>query len=151
MPHHFRGKQSVCAGLGTINVYNWPMSNERIVGAGGTRGGIGLFLFGLGMAVAGAYLLTNQVTVTSGFWHFGGFNAFGLSLVPLILGIGMVFFNGRSLVGWLLVFAGVIIVFVGILTNLEIYFRPTSLFNTILMLALLAGGIGLIARSLRDQ
>ena len=110
-----------------------------------------MFLFGLGMAVAGAYLLTNQVTVTSGFWHFGGFNAFGLSLVPLILGIGMVFFNGRSLVGWLLVFAGVIIVFVGILTNLEIYFRPTSLFNTILMLALLAGGIGLIARSLRDQ
>jgi len=127
------------------------MSNERIAGAGGTRGGIGLFLFGLGMAVAGAYLLTNQVTVTSGFWHFGGFNAFGLSLVPLILGIGMVFFNGRSLIGWLLVFAGVIIVFVGILTNLEIYFRPTSLFNTILMLALFAGGIGLIARSLRDQ
>ena len=101
------------------------------------------------MAVAGAYLLTNQVTVTSGSWHFGGFNAFGLSLVPLVLGIGIVFFNGRSLIGWLLTFVGVIIVFAGILTNLEIYFRPTSLFNTILMLILLAGGIGLVARSLR--
>lgn len=125
------------------------MSNERIVGAGGSRGGIGLFLFGLGMAVAGAYLLTNQVTVTSGFWHFGGFNAFGLSLVPLILGIGMIFFDGRSKIGWLLTFAGVVIVFAGILTNLEIYFRPTSLFNTLVMLVLLAGGLGLIARSLR--
>ena len=54
------------------------MESER--GAGGTSGGIENFLFGVGMAVVGAYLLTNQVTVTSGFWHWGGMNAFGLSL-----------------------------------------------------------------------
>ncbi len=35
--------------------------------------------------------------------------------------------------------------------NLHIYFRPTSLFDTILMLVLLAGGIGLVARSLRPH
>jgi hypothetical protein len=120
-------------------------------GAGGTTGGIGQFLFGLGMAVAGAWLLTNQVQVTSGGWVVWGHNAFGLSLIPLIVGIGLLFFNGRSIVGWLLTFAGAVIVFVGILTNLDIYFRPTSLFNTLLMLVLLAGGIGLIARSLRAQ
>src|SRR5206468_8871157 len=114
-----------------------------------TTGGIGLFLLGLGMAIAGGYLLTTQVTVTSNYWHFGGYNAFGLSLIPLILGIGLLFFNGRSILGWLLTFAGAIIIFVGILTNLDIYFRPTSLFNTILMLVLLAGGVGLVARSLR--
>jgi hypothetical protein len=125
------------------------MENERTRGAGGTSGGIGMFLFGLGMAIAGAYLLTNQVTVTSGGWRFGGFNAFGLSLIPLILGIGLLFFNGRSIIGWLLTFGGSVIIFVGILTNLDIYFRPTSLFNTVLMLVLLAGGIGLVARSLR--
>jgi predicted membrane channel-forming protein YqfA (hemolysin III family) len=123
----------------------------RIEGAGGTTGGIGQFLVGLGMAIAGAYLLTNQVTVTSGFWHIWGYNGFGLSLIPLILGIGLLFFNGRSIIGWLLTFAGAIIIFVGILTNLDIYFRQTSLFNTIVMLVLLAGGIGLVARSLRTQ
>ena len=125
--------------------------NERIRGAGGTSGGIGLFLFGLGMAVAGAYLLTTQVTVTSGYWRWGGYNSFGLSLIPLILGIGLLFFNGRSIAGWLLTFAGAVIILAGIITNLEIYFRPTTLFNTILMLVLLAGGIGLVARSLRAQ
>jgi hypothetical protein len=36
-----------------------------------------------------------------------------------------------------------------ILAHLEIYFRPTSLFNTLLMLVLLVGGLGLVARSLR--
>jgi hypothetical protein len=127
------------------------MATNDVRGAGGTRGGIGQFLFGLGMAIAGAYLLTTQVQVTSNYWRFGGYNAFGLSLIPLILGIGLLFFNGRSIAGWLLTFAGAIIIFVGIITNLDIYFRPTSLFNTILMLVLLAGGIGLVARSLRAQ
>lgn len=121
---------------------------SRFNGAGGTSGGLVEFFIGLGMSVAGAYLLTNQVTVTSGFWSYRGYNTFGLSLVPLIFGIGVLFFNGKSIIGWLLTFVGVVIIFAGIITNLQIYFQPTSLFNTIIMLVLLAGGIGLIARSL---
>jgi len=118
-------------------------------GVGGTPGGMGEFLLGLGMAVAGAYMLASSVTVSSGSWHVWGYNAFGLSLVPLIFGIGLLFYNGRSKVGWLLLFAGVIIIFAGIIMNLHIYFQPTSLFGTIVMLVLLAGGVGLVARALR--
>jgi hypothetical protein len=118
-------------------------------GAGGTSGGVGEFLLGLGMAVAGAYLLTQRVTVTSGYWTLWGYNAFGLSLLPLLFGIGILFFNGRSAAGWLLTFAGVVIILAGIIANLGVYFQPTSLFNTLVMLVLLAGGIGLVARSLR--
>lgn len=125
------------------------MENEReIRGAGGTPGGIVEFFVGLGMTIAGAYLLTNQVSVTSSFWSIWGHSAFGLTLVPLIFGVGILFFNGKSIIGWLLLFAGVIIIFAGIITNLQIYFQPTSLFNTIMMLVLLAGGIGLVARGL---
>jgi len=109
---------------------------------------VGQFLLGLAMAVGGGYLLTNQVTVTSGWWTIWGHSAFGLSLLPLIVGIGLLFFNGRSVAGWLLLFVGVVIIFLGIITNLQIYFQQTSLFNTIIMLVLLAGGIGLVARSL---
>ena len=119
-------------------------------GAGGTPGGLGEFFLGLGMAVAGAYILTNQVTVSSGFWSFWGHNTFGLSLLPLIFGTGLLFFNGKSKAGWLLLFVGGVIIFTGILMNLQIYFQPTSLFNTLAMLTLLVGGLGLIARSLRS-
>ena len=118
-------------------------------GAGGTRGGVGEFLLGLGMSAAGAYLLTQRVTVTGGYWTLWGQNAFGLSLLPLLFGIGLLFFNGRSVAGWLLTFVGVVIILVGVISNLGVYFQPTSLFNTLVMLALLAGGIGLVARSLR--
>lgn len=118
-------------------------------GAGGTEGGVGTFVLGTLMAVGGAYLLLQQVTVTGGTFSFFGYNGFGLSLLPLLLGIGWLFFDGKSVVAWLLTAAGAVIILFGILSHLEIWFRPTSLFNTLLMLALLAGGIGLVARSTR--
>jgi hypothetical protein len=103
------------------------------------------------MVVAGGYLLLTKVTVTSGLWQFWGYNAFGLSLLPLLIGIGILFFDGRSLPGWLLTAAGALIIVLGIIANLHVYFRPTSLFDTLLILILLAGGLGLVARSLRAQ
>jgi hypothetical protein len=123
----------------------------KFQGAGGNSGGVFEFLIGLGMAVAGGYLLSNQVVVTSSFWSLYGYNTFGLTLIPLIFGIGILFFNGKSILGWLLLLAGIIVIFVGILMNLTVYFQATSLFNTIIMLVLLAGGIGLIARGVRPH
>jgi uncharacterized protein len=120
-------------------------------GAGGTPGGIGEFAIGLVLTAVGGYLILNQVTVTTNFWALWGYNAFGLTLVPLLAGIGWLFFDGRSTVGWLLVILGAAIIFAGIIANLHMYFRPTSLFNTLIMLGLLVGGLGLIARSLRAQ
>jgi hypothetical protein len=118
-------------------------------GAGGTPGGIGTFLIGLGMVVVGAYLLLARVTVGSGGWFLWGYSAFGLSLLPLLVGIGWLFFDGRSVVGWVLTGIGALIIFAGIIGNLHIYFAPTSLFDTLVILGLLAGGLGVIARSLR--
>lgn len=118
---------------------------------GGTRGGIGMFLFGLVLTIAGGYLIMNQVQVTSGYWQWFGTNTFGLTVIPLIIGIGLLFFNGRSVIGWVLSGGGAVIIFVGILANLTIYFRTTSLFNTILMLVLFVAGLGLMARSLKES
>lgn len=119
-------------------------------GAGGTPGGIGTFLIGFVCAVAGGWMLVNQVAVHSGGWSLWGYNSFGLSLLPFIGGVGLLFFNGRSVFGWLLLIAGLTIIAAGILVNLNIYFRPTSLFNTLMMLGLVAAGIGLIARSVKS-
>ena len=127
------------------------LSTDKARGAGGTPGGLGEFFAGLAMAAGGCYLLLNQVTVTSGYWQLWGYNAFGISLIPLLIGIAMVFFDGRSKPGWLLTAFGALVILLGIITNLTIFFRPTSLFNTLIILALLAGGIGLIARSVKAK
>jgi hypothetical protein len=118
-------------------------------GAGGTPGGVGPFFLGLALAAVGGYLLLNQVQVTTSFWNFGRFGGFGLTLLPLLVGTGLLFYDGRSIAGWLLTGVGAAIILAGILMNMDIYFRQTSLFNTLLMLGMLFGGLGLIARSLR--
>lgn len=127
------------------------MEDRRFQDVGGTPGGLGKFLMGFAMTCTGAYLLSHQVTVVGSYWSFWGANSFGITLIPMLIGIGLLFWNGRSPIGWLLTLAGALFIFAGVLANLHIYFQPTSLFNTLVMLILLVGGLGLIAGALRPH
>lgn len=135
-----------------------PPQFER--GAGGTQGGILEFFIGAVMVMGGGYMFLSRVIVTTGRFGFripfgdgGGLvvNDFGLALLPLLVGIGILFFNWRNIVGWLLTVGGAAIIVLGVLLNLDIYFQPTNLFNTLVMLGLIAGGLGLVARSLQPH
>jgi len=127
------------------------MENRSFRDAGGTPGGLGHFLLGFIMACIGGYLLVNQVTVAGSYWSFYGGNSFGITLLPMLFGISLIFWRGRSIFGWILTIAGALFIFAGILANLHIFFRPMSLFNTIVMLVLLVGGLGLIARGVQPH
>ena len=127
------------------------MTDNRLKDVGGTPGGLGDFLIGFAMACIGGYLLSNQVSVVGSYWSFYGASTFGITLIPMLIGVGMLFFNGRSAVGWLLTAAGALFILAGVIANMHIYFQPTTLFNTLLMLILLVGGLGLIARSIRPH
>jgi hypothetical protein len=127
---------------------------RRIRGAGGTPGGIGTFFLGLALVVVGGYLVLNHVQVTSSFTFFGlwGWSrsgGFGLTMLPLLIGIGFLFFDGRSVAGWVLSAGGALIILAAILMGLSIHWEPTSLFNTLMMFGMLAAGLGLVFRSLR--
>ena len=102
---------------------------------------------GLIMTCIGGYLLTNQVTVVGSYWSFYGANAFGITLIPMLLGVGLLLWNGRSIIGWLLTIGGALFILSGVIANMHIYFQPASLFHTLVMLLLLVAGLGLIARS----
>jgi hypothetical protein len=115
---------------------------------GGTPGGLGEFLMGFIMACLGAYLIANQVVVAGSYWRFYGQDTFGVTLIPMLLGIGMLFWNGRSILGRLLTGGGALFILAGVLANLRIYFQPATLFHTLVMLILLVGGLGLIARAM---
>lgn len=122
-----------------------------IQNVGGTPGGTRTFLLGMVMAIAGGYLLFQQVQVHGGYWTWGALGgtgrSFGISLLPLLLGIGILFVNGKSLAGRFLTVGGALVILVGVIANLDIHFQQTSLWNTLIMLVLLVGGIGLVVRS----
>lgn len=127
------------------------MENRSVGDAGCTPGGLGHFLIGFVMACIGGYLFTNQVKVVGSYWSFYGGNTFGITLLPLLFGVGILFWNGRSVVGWLLTVAGALFIFAGVIANLHIFFQPASLFDTLVMLVLLVGGLGLIARAIQPH
>jgi uncharacterized protein len=121
-------------------------------GAGGTPGGIGTFVLGVVLVAAGGWLITNQVSVTGSFNLFGhifGGGGFGLTMLPLLVGVGWLFFDGKSVPAWIVTLAGIAMILAAVLMNLQIFWRPTSLFNTLAMWGMLAAGLGMVFRSLR--
>ena len=84
---------------------------------------------------------------------WGGFGmntslATGLMLVPLLIGIGLLFFLDRKWIGWVVTAIGLLAILVTLLTSVR--FRPVSasLWQYVVMFGMIAAGCGLVARGL---
>ena len=77
------------------------MSNRSFADLGGTPGGLGHFLLGFAMACVGGFLITHQVSIVGSYWSFWGGNSFGITLLPMLFGVGILFWNGKNRWGWL--------------------------------------------------
>ncbi len=130
-------------------------TKHNFEGAGGTPGGVGEFLIGVVVAAIGLFMLFSHVQVHSSYWNFAMFggagHTFGVTLIPLLFGITILFVNGKSMIGWFLAVGGLLLILTGIIMNLDIYFRGTSLISTLIMLGCIAAGFGLIVKGLRPH
>lgn len=129
-------------------------------GAGGSSGGIGHFFIGLIMMCGGFYMLLNAITVTSNFGfatRLYNFNAFGSSMgltsgmvmIPFMFGIGLVFYNSRNIIGWILSLGSISALIFGVISSVRFSLRTMSSFDLIVILVLAIGGLGLFLRSLK--
>ena len=124
-------------------------------GAGGSEGGTLTFFIGLVMMIAGGYLLLSNIVIRPVFgfrtaaFNIGGFGVTtGMILIPFICGVGMIFFNGHSKFGWFLAVGSIIALVTGVIANLNIQFAAISVFDLLVILILMFGGVGLFLRSL---
>lgn len=124
-------------------------------GAGGTHGGTGTFFLSLVMIIGGGYLLLNGMTVrpqigfgARAFSLWGVPVTTGMIFIPFMFGVGMIFYNARLWVGWILAVGSIVALIFGVLANLNIQMARMSVFDLIVILVLLVGGIGLFLRSL---
>jgi len=127
-------------------------------GAGGSDGGEISFLLGLIMMCGGFYLLLNAVVVRAGFelgyslYSFSGFNVTsGLVMIPFIFGIGIIFYNSKNVLGWLLAGGSLVGLIFGVIASVNFRFRAMTAFDLIVIFVLCFGGIGLFLRSLRKS
>lgn len=130
-------------------------------GAGGTSGGLGSFFLGLIMMCGGFYLLLNAISVTSNFgmgMRLYGFSAAGgnynitsgMIMLPFMLGVGIIFYNSKNILGWLLAIGSVTGLIFGVISSIRFSMRTMSAFDLIVILVLAIGGLGLFLRSLKS-
>ncbi len=127
-------------------------------GAGGTSGGVAKFLLGLVMMCGGFYLLLNGIVVSSSFgmgtrlYGAGGMGITGgMILIPLIIGICMVFYNAKNYLGWLIAIASFGALVLGVISSVSMNLRSMTAFELLVILTLAFGGLGLFLNSLRPS
>lgn len=111
------------------------------------------FLGGLAMLVVGLFILSQKVVVSSGFFGagiwFGSFHMNnGLIMIPFIIGIVWMFASGGSFLSKVFTGLGVLLIIVSIIISTRIHLMYLSLYEWILILVLIFGGAGLLARVL---
>lgn len=127
-------------------------------GAGGSNGGEGSFLIGLAMMIGGGYLLLQAIVVRPQFglgralYSWGGIPVTsGMVLIPFLFGVGMIFYNSRNWLGWLLACGSLLALVFGVIASIDLQFAAMTAFELIVILVLLVGGLGLFLRSLRSR
>jgi hypothetical protein len=125
-------------------------------GAGGTSGGIGQFFIGLVMMSGGFYMLLNAIKVSSSFgmgtrlYGISGMSiTSGMVMIPFIFGIGLVFYNSRNILGWILSLGSITALIFGVISSIRFSFASMSSFDLIVILVLSMGGLGLFLKSLK--
>lgn len=121
-----------------------------------SSGGLTQFFAGVAAFGIGTYMLFARVMVSagiSGVSYFGmGFGSgphLGLTILPFVAGIIALFVQGGGVLGWGLMGGGLALLIVQIIASLQMHFMATPLPVVLLIVGLMASGIGLIARSLR--
>ena len=130
----------------------------NIQGAGGTSGGIGNFFLGILMFVVGIYLLLKNIYVqqtfgfNSPFFRIGGgqFTS-GMLLIPFMVGVGILFFNYKNWIGWILTLGSILLLIIGVITSIQFTLAGMTAFDIIVIVACIAGGLGLFLSSFRKK
>lgn len=120
-----------------------------------TKNELLMFFIGIILLGAGLFWLFQRTSVAtvgifSGGLLFGNIMIpTGVVLIPLILGIILLFFlEDKRIIGWIVTVIGLIVVILSILMSVRISFERTSLFEFICMFGFIAAGTGLLLRTL---
>lgn len=96
--------------------------------------------FGMGMRLYSLSAFGGSFSVTS-----------GMVMVPFIFGVGLVFYNSKNWLGWILALGSISALVFGVISSIHFSMRPMSSFDLIVILILAVGGLGLFLKSLRSH
>jgi hypothetical protein len=71
-------------------------------------------------------------------------------MIPLVIGVGMLFYDGKNIIGWVLSCGSLMAMIAGVIASIRFRMVGLSAFDLITMLVLIAGGTGILLSSLRN-
>ena len=113
------------------------------------------FFVGLLMLGGGLFMIFQNIEVSSS-WGYGGYffriGGFGLPngliMLPIIIGIAMLFLMDRKIFGWVVLSIGIVVVLLSVMMTTHLRWRTTNAYVFIVMFGLVAAGGGLVLREL---
>lgn len=108
------------------------------------------FFLGFIMLGGGIYWALNMFEVTWN-WGFriGSWNmTTGVMLVPLLVGIFLMFLMEKKTIGGIIAALGVVIIIIAMINSISFHARSASLYVYVLMFGLIFAGAGLVAKVL---
>lgn len=107
-----------------------------------------MFLAGILMLVVGLFILSKKIMVYTSWLSFGGYHiSGGMIFIPLIAGIIWLFAT-NSFGSKVLIVLSTIFIIVSIILSVNIHMVSMSMFDWIVILVLIFGGLGFVARVL---
>ena len=119
-----------------------------------SSGSLMQFLVGLILLGAGLFWIFQSVSVSTGYGYgylfgIGGVHIpGGTVIIPLLIGILMLFLMEKKIYGWIVIAIGVAIILLSVIMSVRLHFRGGSLFNYIMMFSLTLVGGGLVLKNL---
>ena len=108
------------------------------------------FYIGVIAIAAGLFFLLSKAVVRSGFytWTVGGLGvSSGVVIIPLMAGVIGLVHNPKSFFAKLITIAGSIFIVSSIILNIRISFTTTTMFDYVVMMVLIAIGLGMILKA----
>lgn len=109
------------------------------------------FFIGMCLLGAGLYMLSKKVIVNSS-WYTCRIGTFDLSsgtvIIPFIIGVIWLILNPKSKIPKWIITLSIVFIILTIIMSVRLYFMPTSLFDYVLIFALVAAGAGLLLKVL---
>ncbi|MBP5581245.1 MAG: hypothetical protein J6X85_05595 [Ruminococcus sp.] len=111
------------------------------------------FFIGLLLLGGGLFMIFQNIEVTSSwgygglFFRIGGFGLpNGLIMLPIIIGIGMLFLMDKKIFGWVVLSIGIIIVLLSVMMTTHFHWIRSSAFTFIVMFGMTAAGGAMVLR-----
>lgn len=111
------------------------------------------FFAGLLMFAGGVFMILQNIIVRTNwgtsFYHIGSWNVpNGLIMLPVLIGIVMLFVMDRKIFGWIVFGLGILFILLTVIMSVSISWRTSNAYAFLLMFGLAAAGGGMLMRVL---